>query len=273
LRYVVVGDLIREHIYAHKESIVYTAATLRHNDKFNSFRSIVGLEEPLEFRIDRGADLSYGPNGAGAEGEIETAPQDVAVKTLAVRTMAIPSPFKKENRQIQVHERALNGRFDNKSAWLERVVALLPTLIGENHGRTLVLFSSYRDLLDVAAKIAPQIESQYPLLIQRPGSSTINLCDEFRAVKESVLLGVDTFWYGVDFKGDTLTQVVITRIPYPNPRDPIQAARKEIFPPRAYWSRYHYDTHIKMQQGIGRLIRSESDKGRVVILDSRYKVS
>ena len=84
---------------------------------------------------------------------------------------------------------------------------------------------------------------------------------------------MDTFWYGVDFKGDTLTQVIITRIPYPSPVEPIQRARKNILPPGEYWRRYRYETDIKLKQGIGRLIRSETDRGRVVVLDSRFKKS
>ena len=108
-------------------------------------------------------------------------------------------------------------------------------------------------------------------MIQQKGISTSGLCDEFRAIKESVLFGVDTFWYGVDFKGDTLTQVIITRIPYPSPNNPIQMARKRLISNDEYWKRYRYDTFIKLKQGIGRLIRSETDKGKVYILDSRFK--
>ena len=114
-------------------------------------------------------------------------------------------------------------------------------------------------------------EAGYPLLIQRSGYPTGNLCDEFRAVKESVLFGVDTFWYGVDFKGDTLTQVIITRIPFPHPGEPMNMARKKIMHPAKHMNRYIYDTFIKMKQGIGRLIRCETDHGKVVVLDSRFR--
>ena len=124
----------------------------------------------------------------------------------------------------------------------------------------------------IADRVRGAINStRYPLLIQRPGQPTVNLCDEFRAVKESVLFGVDTFWYGVDFKGDTLTQVIITRIPYPPPSEPLQTARKKVLTEKDFWNRYRYDTDIKMKQGIGRLIRCDTDRGRVVILDSRYR--
>jgi ATP-dependent DNA helicase DinG len=82
---------------------------------------------------------------------------------------------------------------------------------------------------------------------------------------------VDSFWFGVDFPGDTLTQVIITRLPFPHPQDPLQIARRSILPEREYWQRYRYETAIKLRQGIGRLIRSEADSGQVVILDARYR--
>jgi ATP-dependent DNA helicase DinG len=149
---------------------------------------------------------------------------------------------------------------------------MIPRLILENGGRTLVLFASYADLEAIVPRVAGQVDGKgYPLLIQQRSMPTLPLCDAFRTIEESVLFGVDTFWYGVDFRGDTLTQVIITRIPYPSPSDPIQAARKQMLPPAAYWNRYRYETEIKLRQGIGRLIRCQTDHGRVVILDSRYR--
>jgi ATP-dependent DNA helicase DinG len=243
---VAVGDLIRRQIYGRKRCIVYTAATLCHRDRFESFRDITGM-----------------------------APSPTIEEAAAPRTFRferIPSPFPGDAAEIIVPPGAASGKYDNKAAWVAAVSNALPELIRANQGRTLVLFSSYRDLEQILDNIGGALEAlPYPLLVQRPGEPTADLCDEFRAVRESVLLGVDTFWYGVDFKGDTLTQVIITRIPYPPPNDPIQTARKHLLPARDFWERYRYDTNIKMKQGIGRLIRCETDRGKVVVLDSRYR--
>lgn len=239
-----VADLIREHIYKEKDCVIYTAATLCHRDSFDNFQSITGMDRPF----------------VAKEG---TEPKEF-------RFQVIPSPFPKDAMDIIVPKNAVNGKFDNKALWVNTLVTILPELIEKNKGRTLVLFSSYSDLNLIAEKVAESITT-YPLLIQHQGCSTIHLCDEFREMRESVLFGVDTFWYGVDFKGDTLTQVIITRIPYPTPFDPIQMARKKLMSPKAFWSRYYYDTDIKMKQGIGRLIRCDTDRGKVVILDSRYR--
>ncbi len=244
---VQMGESIRRQIHAKKHCVVYTAATLCHRNRFDSFQRICGMDRPLE-----------------------TIENEVIAKDF--RFVRIPSPFAKDAMEILVPNEAVSGKYDNKEAWLKSLVMLIPELIRKNRGRTLVLFSSYHDLNLVAERVAPAIaDTRYPLLIQRPGQSTVNLCDEFRAVKESVLFGVDTFWYGVDFRGDTLTQVIITRIPYPPPSDPLQMARRKTLPTEVYWDRYQYDTEIKMRQGIGRLIRCDTDRGKVVILDARYR--
>ena len=236
---VEVNHLIGRHIHNQKRSVIYTAATLCHEASFESFRRITGMDDdaPGRYRFAR-----------------------------------FPSPFARNRMEIIVPKTAVSGRYANKSDWTRTVIETLPRLISETDGRTLVLFASYQDMIQIADAVAPQLdESRHPLLVQQRGQPTVSLCDEFRTVKESVLFGVDTFWYGVDFRGDTLTQVIITRIPYPSPADPILAARKKLLPAHQYWDRYRYDTDIKMKQGIGRLIRCDTDRGRVVILDSRYR--
>ncbi len=246
LQAVDVSGLIRERIYPDRDGVVFTAATLRHQDSFRQFRRIVGLDRPLA----------------------PAAPESVSKPILEA---TLPSPFDPAALTVDVPAGALSGRFANKPVWLDAVVDLLPDLIHRNQGRTLVLFASYADLAAVAARIErPLAAAGYPLLVQRKGDPTVALCDDFRTIKESVLLGVESFWYGVDFKGDTLTQVIITRIPYPAPTDPLQLARRRA-DNKAYWERYHYDTAIKLRQGVGRLIRSESDRGRVLFLDTRIR--
>ena len=201
----------------------------------------------------------------------ETTPA-VHPKSREFRFEAIPSPFDPAAAEIAVPPEAVSGAFDCKDAWLSRVAELLPGLIRRNRGRTLVLFASYGDLEAISTRVADEIRADgYPLLLQQSGVPTASLCDEFRAIRESVLFGVDTFWYGVDFPGETLTQVIITRLPFPHPQDPLQIARRNLLPSEEYWRRYRYETAIKLRQGIGRLIRSEADRGRVVILDARYR--
>jgi ATP-dependent DNA helicase DinG len=205
-------------------------------------------------------------------GSQEPSPTAEKPRNREFRFEAIPSPFDPAAAEIAVPKEAVSGSFECKEAWLSRVAELLPGLIRRNRGRTLVLFASYGDLEAISTRVADEIRADgYPLLLQQSGVPTASLCDEFRAIRESVLFGVDTFWYGVDFPGETLTQVIITRLPFPHPQDPLQIARRNLLPREEYWRRYRYETAIKLRQGIGRLIRSEADRGRVVILDARYR--
>ena len=241
-----VADLIRRHVIQRKDAIVFTSATICHRQSFDEFKRITGID----VFDDRSEDIN-----------LRRTP-DFA---------SIPSFFPKDNMELIIHPEAVSGAYDNKRVWIGKTPKLVLELVKDNKGRTLVLFSSYSDLDAVLKRIADDImDAGYPLLIQRNGCQTGNISDEFRSIKESVLFGVDTFWYGVDYKGDTLTQVIITRIPFPNVSSPLQCARKTTMPAAEYKRRYMYETYIKLLQGIGRLIRCETDRGKVVVLDSRF---
>jgi ATP-dependent DNA helicase DinG len=263
VRAVEVADILRDHLYEGRNCVIFTSATLRQGESFDGFRRAAGL--------GRESGDTMGESGNTMMGNGDAMPHRVPISPVS-RFEAIPSPFDPAAAEIAVPPEAVSGAFECKDAWLSRVAELLPGLIRRNRGRTLVLFSSYGDLDTISDRVADEIRADgYPLLLQQSGVPTASLCDEFRAIRESVLFGVDTFWYGVDFPGETLTQVIITRIPFPHPQDPLQIARRNLLPREEYWQRYRYETTIKLRQGIGRLIRSESDRGRVVILDARYR--
>jgi ATP-dependent DNA helicase DinG len=267
VRAVEVADILRDHLYEGRDCVIFTSATLRQGESFDGFRRAAGMILGNGDTMPHRVPISPAP----FSGSEETASAEKP-KSRAFRFEAIPSPFDPAAAEIAVPPEALSGAFECKEAWLSRVAELLPGLIRRNRGRTLVLFSSYGDLEAISARVADEIRTDgYPLLLQQIGVPTAALCDEFRAIRESVLFGVDTFWYGVDFPGETLTQVIITRLPYPHPQDPLQVARRNLLPREEYWRRYRYESAIKLRQGIGRLIRSESDRGRIVILDARYR--
>ncbi len=273
VRAVEVADILRDHLYKGRDCVIFTSATLRQGESFNGFRRSAGMGD-----VQR-AEVSLVPESPPPAEEPGVSPRDrketteVHSGSREFRFEAIPAPFDPAAAEIAVPLEALSGAFDCKDAWLCRVSDLLPGLIRRNRGRTLVLFASYGDLEAISARVADQIRADgYPLLLQQSGVPTASLCDEFRAIRESVLFGADTFWYGVDFPGETLTQVIITRLPFPHPQDPLQIARRNLLPNEEYWRRYRYETAIKLRQGIGRLIRSEADRGRVIILDARYRV-
>jgi len=151
----------------------------------------------------------------------------------------------------------------------DSLVDILPN-VEEN---TLVLFTSISAMMKAQAALAPVFAAKGKLLLcQHVDGALDGLVAMFRKSRGACLLGCQTLWEGMDFPGDALKLLVITKLPFPNPQDPMVAgvsadlkeqgknAFKEFFVPEAY---------MEMRQGLGRLIRGEGDSGKVLILDNR----
>jgi ATP-dependent DNA helicase DinG len=140
-------------------------------------------------------------------------------------------------------------------------------------GGTLVLFTSYNDMRLVADALAPDFARESrPFLMQGEEFSRTELTRKLQAAGNGVLFGTDSFWAGVDVPGPSLSQVIITRLPFDLPTHPITEARSEWIRDRG-GSPFNEltlpDALIKFRQGAGRLIRSATDRGVITILDSR----
>jgi DNA polymerase-3 subunit epsilon/ATP-dependent DNA helicase DinG len=137
-------------------------------------------------------------------------------------------------------------------------------------GRTLVLFTSYSQLSATAKAIEqPLADAGIALFAQTEGSSRQQLLDNFRMDgTRAVLLGTRSFWEGVDVPGEALQAVVIVKLPFEVPSDPIFAARSETFE-NPFFEYSIPETVLRFRQGFGRLIRRQDDTGVVVVLDKR----
>lgn len=149
----------------------------------------------------------------------------------------------------------------------ETLCAVIEKLVEVNGGATLVLLSSRR-LLDKASRRLRNKKRGYPVLVQGelPKSELIR---QFREREESVLLGMASFREGVDVPGEGLTQVIIDRIPFSHPADPIVMARNALLGREAFRKNSLPEAKILLKQAAGRLIRTREDRGRVAIIDGR----
>ena len=182
------------------------------------------------------------------------------------------SPFDYENQALLYVPKALPE--PNTREYTKAVVEAALPVIRASRGRAFCLFTSLRAMKEAHGMIKETFEAEgldYPLLMQGEGSRT-ELLERFRKLGNAVLLGSQSFWEGVDVRGEALSLVIIDKLPFAPPDDPVLAARIEQINKQGRNAFMEYQLPhaiITLKQGAGRLIRDETDRGVLMICDPR----
>jgi ATP-dependent DNA helicase DinG len=183
------------------------------------------------------------------------------------REAVLPSHFDYENQALLYVPPELpdprTPQFAAKAA--EQIRRLLEI----TRGRAFVLFTSYTQMKDIYQRLLGELE--FPMLLQGDAPKSV-LLEEFRVTPHAVLFATSSFWQGVDVQGEQLSCVIIDRLPFAVPSDPVVAARVKAIDAGGGNAFYEYQipqAALALKQGFGRLIRSRSDRGVLVLLDNR----
>jgi DNA polymerase-3 subunit epsilon/ATP-dependent DNA helicase DinG len=224
-----VGGLVEQHFLRNKESIILTSATLRTAGSFEFLAERLHMEDEQTLAVG--------------------SPFDYTASTLLYLPTDVPEP--------------------NASGYQHAVERTIVETARATGGRMLVLFTAYNQLKRTHTIVAPQLAlDDIVVYEQGGGTSRRQLMENFKSTERAVLLGTRSFWEGVDIVGEALSCLVIVRLPFAVPNDPIFAARSETFD-EPFLQYAVPDAILRFRQGFGRLIRSQTDRGVCIVLDRR----
>ncbi|MCI0490825.1 MAG: ATP-dependent DNA helicase [Blastocatellia bacterium] len=226
-----VSGILAERLFSNVQSAVLTSATMTAGGSFDFIRGRLGINEARGLIVESHFDF-----------------ENQAVLYLPAR---MPDPRSR----------------DFLDASVEEIVQILEA----TRGRAFVLFTSVASMRQTYDRVRDLID--YPIFIQGQGSKT-GLLERFRKTEGAVLFATSSFWQGVDVQGEALSCVIISKLPFAVPTDPVVAARQKYIDDQGGNSFFEYsvpEAVITLKQGLGRLIRSTTDRGVLSILDPRIK--
>lgn len=230
-----VSQMLQDNLFDAKESVIMTSATLSTNNNFDYFKKRIGIDD--------------------------------------CRELLVHSPFNfKEQVKLHIPTSMPDPRSDE---FVPAAIREIKHYLKLTHGKAFVLFTSYKMMDEVYEEVEPFL-SDIGIDVYKQGGelSRTDMLRAFREDTDSVLFGTSSFWEGVDVRGEALSNVVITKLPFEVPTHPVMEARVKQIKEQGGNEFYEFslpEAILRLKQGFGRLIRTQSDQGIVVILDSRIK--
>ena len=229
-----VGDILKEHFYPKFDSIIFTSATLSIRGNFKYFKKNLGLKEKI-------------------------------------KELVFPSPFDyKKVSNVFVTNFLPEPRDSNFN---EFAVDFIKEIILQTKVGTMVLFTSYNDLENAFNTLSPIFyRFKIPIFAQGKNLSRSDILKKFKSHSKAVLLGTNSFWEGIDVRGEALSNLIIYKLPFQVPNDPLVESFIQKMEREGKNSFNNYilpNSLLRYKQGFGRLIRHKTDKGVMITLDKR----
>ena len=232
-----ISDELNDNLFNKLDRMIFTSATLAVDNKFDYYKKSVGLVKENPKKIDE---------------------------------KIVKSPFDYEKQmKVYIPEDALDP---TNTEFMRDLEGFVEEVIKSTKGHCFLLFTSYSTLNFLYSRLKTRFSQKEYTLIRQNDFPRHEMIEIFKNSKNPVLFGTDSFWEGVDVQGDQLKSVIITKLPFKVPNDPVTEAIIENIKRNGQNPFNDYQVPqavIKFKQGVGRLIRSKSDSGNIIILDNR----